>query len=109
MWTSLGLNQGPPDYEYDTRLWACDFVSKNYRFPAFPDGEQWKSVSIQDTTEASDGTVHYIGEIRGYFKEKPRFFGNLGRRVEYEGLPDGSYRAVRTTEWTYDLYSPEVM
>ena len=97
------------DYEYDTRLWACDFVSKNYRFPAFPDGEQWKSVSIQDTTEASDGTVHYIGEIRGYFKEKPRFFGNLGRRVEYEGLPDGSYRAVRTTEWTYDLYSPEVM
>ena len=35
-----------------------DFVSKNYRFPAFPDGEQWKSVSIQDTTEASDGTVH---------------------------------------------------
>lgn len=30
------------DYEYDTRLWACDFVSKNYRFPAFPDGEQWK-------------------------------------------------------------------
>lgn len=97
------------EYEYDTQTWKYDYVNKEYTLPTTLPADKWKFINFQTTTNTnpqipSQGTEHYVGEIKGYFRDRPQFFGNVKKIIIKESCPDGSYKTVSETEYTYQQY-----
>lgn len=97
------------EYIYDTGNWKCPYISKNYSLPpvSLP-SEYWKFIKIQNYTNPGTAQEHYIGEIRGYFKNCPQSFGNVNQIIKKETMPDGSLRPVRKESYTYGQHYPAI-
>ena len=94
------------EYYYDTREWIYEYPRHTYTLPSVPLAERWKFIDFQTTTNTnyanpSQGTEHYIGEIKGYFRDRPQFFSNIKKIETQESLDDGTYRTVSESEYTY--------
>lgn len=98
------------EYFYDTSEWTNTYVKHGYvKQPRTPD-EAWKYIGIPDTVNSNPanpaaGKNRYVGEIKGYFKERPFSFGNLTRIKKYECLGNGGFSLVEESEHRYAKYN----
>lgn len=98
------------DYVYDTSDWTHTYVAQKYVKPASSAADAWKYILIEDYINSNParpatGRNRYIGEIKGYFKEKNIPFGNITKLTKYESLDDGTFKPVEEQVYMYKKYN----
>lgn len=102
------------EYLYDTSEWINTYVPQHFTKPSSSAAEAWKYIAIQDYVNSnpsnpSAGKNRYVGEIKGYFKERPSSFGNITQLTRYKSLEDGSFEPVEQQINTYTKYNQKEM
>lgn len=98
------------EYYYHTTGWAYEYVPHSYeKLDRSPD-DAGKCIDIQDyvysvPSDPSTGKRRYVGEIRGYFKERTAAFDALSKQVVYENIDVNTFRAVEELRYTYTQFN----
>lgn len=98
------------EYYYNTTGWACEYVPQYYEKPVRSAEDAEKYIATQDyvysvPSTPSAGKRRYVGEIRGYFKERTASFEALSKQIVYESIDANTFKPVEEIVYAHTRFN----